>query len=108
MIKLDEAGDGREIGLAPGEQLEVTLAENRTTGYKWEIASGGSRACSLINESAQPGASIPGAGGKHIWVFQAGAGGSELIELVYRRAWEADTPPSRSFRITVKVAPQPA
>src|ERR1700722_16714675 len=37
MIELEESAAGRPVTVAVGERLRVTLPENRTTGYRWQV-----------------------------------------------------------------------
>jgi predicted secreted protein len=37
-VTLEEVAHGSEVTLVPGQELNLTLASNITTGYQWELA----------------------------------------------------------------------
>ena len=45
--QIDQSFDGREVGLRAGQRLELSLPENPTTGFTWEIQEAGAPACAL-------------------------------------------------------------
>ena len=101
MEQLDESADGREIELAAGEEFELTLDENPTTGFRWRVTADGSPACALVrDEFRAPTEGRPGQGGSHVWQFRADRAGQCRIELSYARA-AGDA--SRDFTLRVRV-----
>ena len=103
MIHVDASHNGGEVTLEVGEVVEISLAENRTTGFRWEIKSQAEPACALVNSTFEAAVSPPGKGGTHRWQFQAEHQGIGEIALEYRRAWDPDVPPRQSFRLNVTV-----
>ena len=104
MLHADESFDGRTVELAANEFLEIVLAENPTTGFRWQFVEAGSPACILTEETYDPkGKGVPGQGGVHRWKFRAATPGVCKIQLAYRRAWEPEASPGRSFRLQVEV-----
>lgn len=101
MKQLDEGADGREIELAAGEEFELTLAENPTTGFRWRLEADGSPACALVgDEFRAPSEARPGQGGRHAWRFRTDRAGESRVELSYARAaGEA----ARAFTLRVRV-----
>ena len=101
MERLDESADGREIELAEGQEFELTLDENPTTGFRWRLTAGGSAACSLVgDEFRAPDKARPGQGGSHVWQFRAVRAGECRIALSYARA-AGDA--ARDFQMRVRV-----
>jgi inhibitor of cysteine peptidase len=101
MEQLDEGADGREIELAAGEEFELTLDENPTTGFRWRLAADGSPVVALAgDEFRAPGEARPGQGGRHAWQFRAERAGESRIELSYARA-AGDA--ARTFTLRVRV-----
>lgn len=104
MQRVDEHRNGQTVKLAAGEFLEIVLAENPTTGYRWHLAGAGAPQCVLKQDAFEPGdEGVPGKGGIHRWQFQAAEPGAGRIELLYRRSWERDASPGRTFRLQVEV-----
>ncbi len=95
--------DGTSVSLTPGDAFQVRLSENPTTGYRWHLVDWDRSILDVTLDEFQPyGASSYGAGGEHLWEFVARAPGQSLLQLAYRRRWEAATP-SRSFSLRVSV-----
>lgn len=108
MLRANESDNGRTVKLAAGESLEIALAENPTTGYRWQRAKQAAgdvgSPCPFAKDDFEPDrAGMPGAGGTHRWQFHAVEPGVCEIELEYRRSWEKDKLPERTFRIHVEV-----
>lgn len=86
-ITADDAG--RTIEVAPGEEIAVSLNENRTAGFRWTVESV-TGSLTLVSSEFEPSAEgRPGAGGRRAIVVRAGASGSAEMRLRYERPWEA-------------------
>lgn len=103
MILVDGSYNGREVTLALGEVVEISLAENRTTGFRWDLKTKPEPACSLVKSTFEPTTTPPGRGGMHRWQFRAVHSGTGKIEMEYRRPWEHETPPRQTFKLSVIV-----
>ena len=103
MVQVDRSYNEREITLAIGEVVAISLAENRTTGFGWELRVNPEPACLLVKSWFEPAKGAPGKGGTHRWQFQAVRPGTGEIKLEYRRHWEQETPPGQTFKLTVHV-----
>jgi len=103
MIQVDRSYNERAVTLAVGERVEVSLAENRTTGFRWDLKVKPEPVCTLVESAFEPAPGPPGKGGTHRWQFQAVRAGTGEIELEYRRPWEHDTPPGQTFKLSVRV-----
>ncbi len=105
-LSVDITNSGKEVTLAAGGTLTVTLESNITTGYSWnENANIGDKTVmQQIDHKYQPPAtSIPGAGGKEVWTFKALKAGKSTISMEYRRPFESNTTPAKTFTLTVVV-----
>jgi inhibitor of cysteine peptidase len=99
---LDKSADGREIEIATGDEFDITLDENPTTGFRWRVTADGSPACSLVKDEFNPPAeSRPGQGGSHTWQFRAVRAGQSQIQMSYARGAEGAA--ARSFALRVRV-----
>ena len=103
MINVDEHSSGGEVSLAAGDTLQISLTENPTTGFRWHLQSEAQPTIKLVKSSFEPGTSATGRGGIHRWQFQAVRAGTGKIKLEYRRPWEQDSPPGRTFILSVHV-----
>lgn len=83
--------------LAVGDELSVRLAENPTTGYRWQVVQSGAGELALADEQFVPAAgATPGAGGERRLRFVARRAGDVRLEMVLGRPW--DPPETRRER----------
>ncbi|RSL16573.1 putative secreted protein [Edaphobacter aggregans] len=102
MIELDEAAAGRPVTMQVGERVRITLPENRTTGYRWQVGGDCAGILAVEDDEAKPGSGVPGAGGERVWVFAAKAEGRCELRFESVRAWEkSSTGKTASFPVAV-------
>lgn len=96
---------GKQIELAPGDSLVVTLDSNPSTGYAWSISGISDEAVidEVSNEFMGADTGMVGAGGQEVWTFEAGDKGTATIEMQYSRSWETGVEPEATFNVTVIV-----
>jgi len=102
MLLVDETFLAQTVELPVGQVMELRLKENPTTGFRWAFAADGEPFCKLLGDAFQQGKG-PGAGGEHTWRVMAVRLGTCELRLFYRRSFDADAPPARSFVLHVKV-----
>jgi inhibitor of cysteine peptidase len=102
MLHVDQAFNGREVVVTKPDTFELSLAENPTTGYRWEFKSSGAPVCRLVSTEFDASSGGVGSGGTRRWRFQVTGTGVATIELAYRRVFEADKPPARTFELTLR------
>ena len=103
MLYLNESYNEREIELRAGEEFEIRLPENPTTGFRWRLVSDGEPVCVLQSDFFEPTDRTPGRGGSHYWRFLAAQVGLGNIDLVYRRSFEQQETPARRFTLQVRI-----
>jgi len=104
-ITLTDADAGSTVQAAVGDQIEITLPANPSTGYAWKQQPGLDPAVvTFVSEAYQqaptPSAMV-GVGGTDTWTYKAAGAGTTTITLGY-------VPPGRSvpdqtFAVTVTV-----
>ena len=72
MSHVDENSNGAIVELTVGEVLEIQLAENRTTGFRWHVQTDGTPVCQPVDDRFESPSGPPGRGGTHTWQFRAG------------------------------------
>jgi predicted secreted protein len=102
-MQCDESANGHQIEAKVGEELEISLSETRTAGYRWVTKSGGEPVFQLLKDTVVPNSAGVGGSGRHFWHFRAAAAGVGEIELHYLRPWEDSEKPARTFVIKVRV-----
>jgi inhibitor of cysteine peptidase len=103
MLQIAEDDNGHTVKLAVGDELELSLSENPTTGYQWELTAKAEPVCKLVKDDFEAPTRTPGSGGVHRWQFRAVQPGIGKIALQYRRSWEEGAAPARSYQVTVHV-----
>jgi uncharacterized repeat protein (TIGR02543 family) len=110
----------RQIELRPGQVLVVALPCNPSTGFRWlmEGTEAGGEGAALLRETqkteflplssgtpveaAQSGPHLLGAPATQLLRFEAVRSGDTVLELVYRRPWEEQIGPDRTFSLSVR------
>src|SRR5262249_8797977 len=87
VIELRIQDNGRRLTLPVQQTIRITLAENPTTGYRWQFLENGAPVLRLTKDSFQRGSSSAvGAGGNRILEFLTDAAGTASLRLGYARA----------------------
>lgn len=103
-INADKSYDGRSIELRVGDGVQLSLAENPTTGYRWEFVTKPEPYCVVVSDAYVANANgTMGGGGTHGWAFRAVSVGTGTVSLAYRRPWEKDVAPTQTFKLTLVV-----
>ena len=100
---IDESFSDQVVRLPVGQVIELRLQENPSTGFRWSFAADGRPSCTVVADSFERGAGPPGAGGDHKWQLKAVRAGACHLKLFYRRPFEPDAPPARTFTLDVQV-----
>jgi inhibitor of cysteine peptidase len=89
-VELSESNSASPHVVARNEDVVVRLAENPTTGYRWEVTQSGVGELRLVDDQfiAGTGGTTPGAGGHRVLRFTAQRPGNIELAAVKRRSWE--------------------
>lgn len=106
MTSLTANDDGRTVNLTTGDQFQVALGGNPTTGYAWTVNISDEGIVAALDEPRyEPdpeSAGQVGAGGVYTWRFTAIREGSTRVNFAYARSFE-DRPPLETCTITIRV-----
>ncbi len=106
-VQLTDADAGSSVKLANGGQLIVALASNATTGYTWSVQDPSPAQLELQGEPkyVPPGSTsnVVGAAGTQVFTFVAKSAGSAKLTLEYKRPFEPNVAPDKTFSVTVDV-----
>ena len=92
----NEADDNTTVTLPVGSNITISLVENPTTGYEWNVTS--STGLQLVNETHDaPQTELVGAPGVHIWEYIAADEGNGEFSAIYARSWENVTGNETTF-----------
>ncbi len=103
-IVVSAANDGEKIELGEDQVLVVRLEANLSTGYGWWLAQpveeGIIRQRGVIE--FEPDSDLLGAPGTQVLRFEGQREGHTTLRLEYRRAWETEVEPVRTFNLQVQ------
>jgi inhibitor of cysteine peptidase len=104
VIQLTEAEDGQVINMAQADRLNITLPENPTTGYRWEISGIDAAVLRLEKSTYALGPhGAPGGGGIRTISFQGLSPGTSSLVLKLWRSWVGDPSVIRRFGVIINV-----
>jgi len=88
----------------PGDDIEIVLEENPTTGYRWVDAMAPGILALQQSKFAPDGGGAIGAGGIRLLSFRAERAGTTDLRLELRRPWRraSPDPDAATFLVTVE------
>ncbi len=105
VMTLTEQDNGKTIELTKGATLIVKLSSNASTGYSWSVQSK-SPLLKLLDSNYKEKkqlAQVAGAPGVQTFQWQATGAGNATLKLEYRRPWEKDEPPAKTFSVSLQI-----
>lgn len=99
-LNLDD--DGMRIELQTGEEVELVLPGNPSTGYEWVLTEAPSNLQQVDEPEFVPESDLLGAGGEFHFRFKAIEPGTAQLSLTYERPFE-EVEPLDAFEIEVTV-----
>ena len=104
IMQLTEADSGRVIELDVGDQLNITLPANPTTGFQWEVSNIDSTILRQIGESEfEPASNAVGSGGQFKIRFEVVGAGQTELQLIHHRTFEENVAPIQTFEVNITV-----
>jgi inhibitor of cysteine peptidase len=103
-VALTQADTGKTVPVSLGSLITVCLAENPTTGYRWEMGKLDAKLVTLVNSAyaPAPGGGI-GSGGERTFTFKAVGAGRCPLRLKLWRAWEGDKSVTKRFEASIEI-----
>ena len=105
MLSLAERDSGRTVDVRVGEKLQISLPENASTGYRWEIDQCDEEFIEPLGSEAHYSGPAVGSGGETVFSFQGKKAGTGGIALKNWRRWEGDSSVVARFVLTLRVQP---
>ena len=100
-IEVTSAEAGTSIDADVGDTILLRLADNPTTGYRWEFEPVTGDSLVLTNSGYEPSSGAMGGGGVTTWTLSVIAAGTISIALKQWRPWEGDASVLDRFTLTV-------
>ena len=95
--------NGKELKVKVGQEISLSLPENRTTGYQWQLSSGELLSVTSDVYVAEVDAGQVGTGGMREYLLVAETEGQGQLSAKYVRPWEKDVAPEQKFEMKVIV-----
>lgn len=104
-ITATEKENGRRLELHPGDVLALKLESIPGTGFSWHMSKNDARVMKPLDEPEyEPqGKKAMGSVAYQIFRLKALAEGTNILELQYKRVWEKEKEPLKTFRVTVQI-----
>ena len=101
----DENDNGQTVMMGAGDALQISLPENRSTGYIWSIVTNDEAVLRPTDEPtyAIEGEPLPGAGGRATFHFTAVGAGEVSLQLINARPAETAVEAVETFALLVRV-----
>ena len=102
---LSESDNGRDVDLTTSGALVVKLPSNPSTGYNWTVVGDPAplklQKSSFVHSKSKSG--VVGSSDTAIFRLSASSAGLATLTLVYRRSWEYNVAPMKTFTVRVDV-----
>jgi inhibitor of cysteine peptidase len=106
-LSLTEKDDGKTVTVTEGQNLVVKLQSNPTTGYKWKVVSTDRTFGYPADERFLRNTDAVGSGGlqRFSWKTKGALSmvGDHTVKMEYKRSWETNASPAKTFSFTVKI-----
>jgi inhibitor of cysteine peptidase len=114
-VELTDADDGATVKLALGGELIIALESNPSTGFAWDVAEISGPQIELVGEPEflprESDTPVVGAPGTQVFTFSTTGTGMPAgdepavvqVSLEYTRSFEPDTPPEKTYAVTVEI-----
>jgi inhibitor of cysteine peptidase len=100
-VTIADRDNGTDVDLTAGGMLIVKLPSNPSTGYSWAVAGDSSplklQKTSFVQKSHSR--QMVGSAGTQVLRFGANSVGMGNLTVVYRRSWEYNVPPVKTFTV---------
>ena len=104
-VTVTDQDNGKDIDLIAGNTLLVKLKSNPSTGYAWTVSGDPSplRLEKTTYVKNSKSSKAVGAPGMQVLRFGVSSSGMATLTVVYRRSWEYNVPPAKTFSVRVNV-----
>lgn len=102
-MALTQEDNGKRIELSASEPLEISLAENPTTGFRWSFVDLDPSVRVVDDSYNLEGEATPGAAANHRFRLEFSDRGEYGIALRLWRDWEGEASTLDRYGVTVEV-----
>ncbi len=104
-ITATDKENGRHLELRQGDTLTLKLESIPGTGYSWQITKNDTNVMKPLDkpEYEPQDKKAMGSVAYQIFRLKAMSEGTDVLELQYKRVWEKEKEPLKTYRITVQI-----
>ena len=103
-LTLTQQDNGRLVNVAKGSEILLSLPENPTTGFRWQLDDLAGHILESGESMFEPRSNAAGAAGVRLFHFKVIGEGETKVRAKHWRQWEGDSSVTERFEVTVKVA----
>lgn len=105
LVTVSEKDNRAELSLPKDGILIVRLGVSPGTGFSWHIRHCDRDRLKLLGDPVFEASEEvkPGLSEQQVFRFKALTAGPSVLKLAYRRVWEKDASPAKTFKIKVKI-----
>ena len=92
--------NGSTVRIQCGDEIQLRLQENETTGYSWHFDELGFE---IVSERQEKINNLIGSPTMHIWIFRPWSLAENVIKMSYYRTWEGKRLDSQRFEVKIAV-----
>jgi inhibitor of cysteine peptidase len=100
---LTGSDNGKTIQAHIGDEINIALDANPTTGYGWSVEKNDGTRLTLKQSNFSASSSAVGSGGTQTLTFVAKGVGTTNLQLKYWRSFEGDKSITQRFAITIQI-----
>lgn len=100
---LTGSDNGKTIQAHVGDEINIALDANPTTGYGWSVEKSEGTLLTFKQSNFSASSSAIGSGGTQTLTFVAKSVGTTNLQLKYWRSFEGDKSITRRFAVTIQI-----
>jgi inhibitor of cysteine peptidase len=93
----------KTIQVHVGDEIDIALDSNPTTGYGWAIEKSDETLLTLKQSNFSASSSLIGSSGTQTFTFVAKSAGTVHLQLKYWRSFAGDKSITRRFAVTIQI-----
>ena len=100
---LSGSDNGKTITVHIGDEIDIALDSNPTTGFQWAIDKSNDSLLTLKQSDYSASSNLIGSGGTQTFKFVAKSAGTVNLQLKYWRSFEGDKSIIQRYAVTIQI-----
>ncbi len=102
---LSGSDNGKTIQVHVGDEVDIALDSNPTTGFQWAIDKSNGSLLALKQSDYSASSNLIGSGGTQTFKFVAKSAGTVNLQLKYWRSFEGARSITRRYAVIIQIQP---